>query len=72
MVGVVERYDVLKNRWERASTFVELCGLYGVCVVNLMIYVVFGGGIKLNLLFMEILDVVNDVVWTFVEDVVRF
>ena len=70
-VGVVERYDVLKNRWERAPTLVEPRGSHGACAVNSTIYVVSGGGIKSNLSSMETLDAANDAAWTLVEDVVR-
>ena len=70
-VGVVERYDVLENRWERAPTLVEPRGSHGACAVNSTIYVVSGGGIKSNLSSMETLDAANDASWTLVEDVVR-
>ena len=59
-VGVVERYDVLENRWERAPTLVEPRGSHGACAVNSTIYVVSGGGIKSNLSSMETLDAAND------------
>ena len=71
-VGVVERYDVLENKWERAPKLIEPRGSHGACAVGTTLYVVSGGGCKSNLSSMETLDASNpDAAWTMHEDVVQ-
>ena len=72
-VGVVERYDVLENKWERAPTLVEPRGSHGACAVGSTLYVVSGGGCKSNLTSMETLDTSSDgeASWTMHDNVVK-
>lgn len=71
-VGVVERYDVLENKWERAPKLIEPRGSHGACAVGTTLYVISGGGCKSNLSSMETLDASNpNSLWTMQEDVVQ-